>query len=743
MSASVETRPGERYAWHASSLLVVNGRGDCDETAAVSGYYYREARFLRTLRLSINGDSPWMCERGEPEAHRLEFNYIYPELTRFGGGGSGSSGDDADVNAEGIAYRSVDLSLSFEVRISELLATLALTNRGRDAVTLTVAWNVGTDFADLLEARGDGDSARTRIATQVRERTVEFYNEHGALPYRTRVIASGPGEWMVQSDQLATRLALAPQGSAELSLRIEPVDFVSPLTVEDAAQRELAWRAWRQSAAAVEAPRSAMVERIVRANCDDLASFAQLEGAPDEWLALQAGVPFYPALFGRDTLTAGWQSAWMDRGASLDASLARLGRLQGTTDDPARDEQPGRIIQQARTGPLSRVGVVPFARYYGDFASPLMYVISLAQLFAWTGDRAVLERHWDAARRVLDWARSLGDSDGDGYLEYQTRSRDGPRHQGWKDSGDAIVNADGSSVPTPIGTCELQGYWHAAQEMMAVLSWVAGAHDDARAHWRNAQELKTRFNRDWWLPDDGFFALAKGADKRPVRAIASNVGHCIASGIVDDAHLPRIVARLFEPDSFSGWGVRTLATTHASYNPLSYHLGSVWAVENATLAFGLRRFGFDAESLDLARALFDLAELYPSYRIPEAVGGYSRTARAFPGAYPRANTPQLWNASVFPLLIQTICGLQPVAPLDTLVIDPVLPHWLPELTIRRFRLGSATATLRFERDASGGSHGEIVSKTGTLHLVHQQPPESLSASVGDRFRALVEGVLHY
>jgi glycogen debranching enzyme len=228
-----------------------------------------------------------------------------------------------------------------------------------------------------------------------------------------------------------------------------------------------------------------------------------------------------------------------------------------------------------------------------------------------------------------------------------------------------------------------------------------------------------------------------------VRAIASNVGHCIASGIVSDEHLPRVVARLFEPDSFSGWGVRTLATTHPSYNPLSYHLGSVWAVENATLAFGLRRFGFDSEALNLTRALFDLAELYPNYRVPEAIGGYSRMARESPGAYPRANAPQLWNASAFPMLVQTICGLQPVAPLDTLVIDPVLPYWLPELIIRRFRLGGATATLRFWRDDDDRSHGEIIAQTGTLHLVHQQPPESLSATVGDRFRALADGIMHH
>ena len=742
MTPSVETRPDQRYAWHGPSLLVVNGRGECDGTSPLSGYYYREARYLSTLRLSINGESPWVCERTESEPRRLLFTYIYPELAVFGGGGSGWSGDDAGRNADGIGFRTLDLALSYDVRINDVLIALTITNRSRVRADLHIAWQLAADFADLIEAKAER-ARRTLVVVEHDERVIEFRAQDERLPYRTRVTASGSGEWGAHADRVASRLELAPSETAELMLRVEPIDFSAPMPNADALDREHAWTRWRNGLAVIDAPRAAIVERIHQSSCDDLASFALLEGQRDEWLTLQAGIPLYPALFGRDTLTAGWQFAWMDSGASLDASLTRLGRMQGSTDVPARDEQPGRIIQQARTGPLSRLGDVPFGRYYGDFASPLMFVVSLAQLFAWTADRSALERHWDAARRVLDWARTYGDRDGDGYLEYETLSPLGPKHQGWKDSGDAIVNDDGTPVPAPIGTCELQGYWFAAQELMAVMSWVMGAHDDAKAHWRSAQELKTRFNRDWWLEDDGFFALAMDREKRRVRAISSNVGHCIASGLVSDEHLPRVVARLFEPDSFSGWGVRTLATTHASYNPLSYHLGSVWAVENATLAFGLRRYGFDAESLDLARSLFDLAELYPNYRIPEAVGGYSRTARPSPGAYPRSNSPQLWNASAFPLLVQTMCGLQPVAPLDMLVIDPVLPHWLPEITIRRFRLGAATATLRFWRDDDGRSHGEVIESTGTLHLVHQQPPESLSAGIGDRFRALVDGILHH
>ncbi|MGH9173835.1 MAG: amylo-alpha-1,6-glucosidase, partial [Vicinamibacterales bacterium] len=288
----------------------------------------------------------------------------------------------------------------------------------------------------------------------------------------------------------------------------------------------------------------------------------------------------------------------------------------------------------------------------------------------------------------------------------------------------------------------IQGYWYAAQQAMSVLSWAMGASADARDYWRSAHDLKERFNRDWWVAEEGGVALAMDPDKRLVRAVSSNAGHCITAGIVSDEHLPLVVDRLFAPDMFTGWGIRTLSSRHHAYNPLSYHCGTVWAVEQATIAFGLRRFGFDARAIDLAAATFDLASLYPEYRIPECVGGWARSERPTPGAYPRANTPQLWNASAFPLLVHTLVGLQPVAPLNMLVVDPVLPHWLPEVILEGLRLGRATATLRFWRDPKGISHAETVRKQGTLRLVRQPPPESLTVRIRDRMTALIDTVAH-
>ena len=356
------------------------------------------------------------------------------------------------------------------------------------------------------------------------------------------------------------------------------------------------------------------------------------------------------------------------------------------------------------------------------------------------GGQAIARTALDTARRILDWARDYGDLDGDGYLEYHTRSTVGTKNQGWKDSGNAIVYEDGATVPAPLGTCELQGYWFAAQQFMAVLSWAQGQRDEARALWDASLALKERFNRDWWMEGEGFFALALDAKKRLARSISSNVGHCLAAGIIDDGHVPRVVERLFAPDMFSGWGIRTLSAEHPSYSPLAYHLGSVWPVENATIAFGLRRYGFDERAASLAGGLFDLGQLYDYGRIPECVGGYARTEFPQPGAYPRANPLQLWNQTAYVLLIHVLLGLQPLAPLRMLVVDPVLPAWLPAIVVRKLRVGDATATVRFVRGDDGQGQAEIVELDGTLRLLHQPPIQSLHTTAFDRLAAIFRSV---
>lgn len=727
------------YAWKGPSLLIVSPRGECGADHPLSGFYFREARFLRTLRWTINGERPWLCEAASVDPESLALNFVHPEIKEPGGGGTGQSGDEEALDAHGIPERSLDIRLSYKVGIRALDIGLVISNSARVPVSVELAWDFGADYADIQEAQSGRREQEAPVGVTANADRLEFTYGHAQLPYRTRVRFEG--QWTVRGERAVTELTLQSQETKELRLRVIPLTGTKDITDADAAERESVLGGWRDSFARAEVPGNRLFERVLENNVRDIASFPLLDGASDEWLAMQAGVPLYPAFFGRDAVTAGWQAGYLDHGQTLAAALTKLGRLQSDRVDDWRDEQPGRIPYQVRTGPLAILNLNPYAAYYADYASPLMFVISLANLWAWTGDRRHLERHWDTARRILDWAREYGDMDRDGYLEYQTRSSKGTKNQGWKDSGDAIIYDDGTPVPPPIATCELQAYWYVAQELMSVLSWIMDAGDDAAAYRKSAAALKGRFNRDWWVEDEQFVALALDPEKRQVRAVTSNVGHCLACGIIDRDLVPAVVGRMFAPDLFSGWGLRTLSTHHAYYNPLSYHRGSVWAVEQATTIFGLRRYGFDARALDLTQALFELAQLYPEFRIPECVGGYARGERPVPGAYPRANTPQLWNATAFPLAVQTMLGLVPLGPLNTLIVDPALPAWIPELILRDLRVGDAKTTLRFWREEDGASKWQVLHQQGTLHIVRQPAPESLSAGWTERITGLAESLL--
>ncbi len=734
-------RPGSVYAWSGPCVFIVSDRGECGESHQLSGFYYREARFLQTCRLEVNGTPPWLCEAAAVAPDRLEFAYSHPEVADYGGGGSGQSGDEEPADTLGIPQRAIDIRLRYCVGLNQLIATATFGNRALRPLEFEVAWVLAADFADIQEVQAGKRQQTGGVRMETTGRGVDLAYEHPRLHYRTSVEIQTDGTWQAVGGRVTTRIRLEPGHTTDVVLRVHAVDQDALLTDDDAELRRTCIERWRTGFARVTSAGSQIFEEVLTSSVRDFGSFPLAEGEPDEWLTLQAGMPLYPALFGRDAVTAGWQAGYVDRGASLDAALTRLGRMQSRREDEWRDEEPGRIPHQVRRGPLAILDVNPYAAYYADYASPLMYVIALANLYMWTGDADRVRRHWDTARRILDWARERGDLDGDGYLEYRTRSRQGAKNQGWKDSGDAITYDDGTPVPPPIATCEIQAYWYAAQQLFGALSLTFGAKEDSRAYLASAADLKTRFNRDWWVDTQSCFALAMDPDKRLIEAPTSNAGHCLAAGIIDREHLPRVVGRLFAPDLFSGWGIRTLSSEHAWYNPISYHRGGVWAVEQATILFGLRRFGFDARAEDLATALFDLARLYPDYRIPECVGGYARGSYATPGAYPQANAPQLWNATAFPLMVQTLLGLLPVAPHRMLILDPVLPAWLPDLVMHDLKVGSATVTLRFRRGADGTSEFDVVRKHGDLRIVRQPPPESLSAGPGDRFAALVDTLL--
>jgi DNA-binding transcriptional regulator YhcF (GntR family) len=342
-----------------------------------------------------------------------------------------------------------------------------------------------------------------------------------------------------------------------------------------------------------------------------------------------------------------------------------------------------------------------------------------------------------AAIRWLD--RDTG-SDGDGFHRYRTRSPQGTRHQAWKDSGDAVVDENGCQVDPPIATCEEQAFVYIAKLHLSEVMWWLDRKEEARALYREAGELKKRFNEAFWMEREGTLAMAL-AGGRQIRAISSNPGHCIAAGIVDEGLVARAAERLLAPDLFSGWGVRTLSSDNPAYNPFSYHRGSVWPVEQGTFAFGFTRYGLHEDAERISGAQFEAAALFEFNRLPEVFSGHSRDREhPFPAFYPRANSPQAWSASAVITLLQAMLGLYPYAPLHLLLVDPHLPEWLPEITLSNLRVGGAAATIRFYR--SGDSSGyEVLDKRGALHVVRQPSPWSLTATFAERLKDLLVSLL--
>jgi glycogen debranching enzyme len=481
----------------------------------------------------------------------------------------------------------------------------------------------------------------------------------------------------------------------------------------------------------LETPNSS-VQRTWDAAVGDLASLPL--GHPDGPRALIAGVPLYDQFFGRDTLTTGWQALLALRTPLLDA-LRVNAALQGQRIDDWYDEEPGAMIHQAGDAPSSALGKNPFTRYYGDYATPVDFVAMLGQYYAWTGDTEQALALLPAARRALTWIERYGDLDRDGLLEYRKRSPKGVRNQGWKDAVNAVVDAEGRVQSDPIATCELQGYWYAALRNIAPVLAAAGDRLYARRLLAQAARLRQRINERLWMEDAGIYALGLGPDGQVLAPVTSNAGHLLLTGVATPEQGQRVAERLMQPDMFSGWGVRTLSCDNPSYNPFSYHLGSVWAVEQGTIAAGFGRYACWDALHRLAHGLFDLAEVFTANRIPEAVGGLPRDdEHPHPGVYPQANAPQSWSASGSVLMIQALLGIRPFAPARLLVIDPQLPEWLPELHLRHLRVGDAVLDLHTWRHGDR-TRWKAQVRRGRLHVTRRpslRSPQARTARLVER-----------
>ena len=726
------------------------------------GLFVHSTRLLSRYEYRLNGRTPTPNALSNVEQHSWLGYYAIA---------APDAADDYVTQGPGGALA----QHTIELRLSRLVSDgvhedVDVTNFTQRPARLALALHVDADFADIAETKTKrlqhGSVRRDWRSTDAGHELTFAYQVEHAYSHQGNVgtarlergvrlaFRNATSPPTLDGDVVQFELELAPHATWHVCVEILPrID-------QHELQSQYGCRAFVAGSAPYDVRRAAFMETSTTVMTDitttlapvvvgaleqakrDLAALRlhDLDSAHGSW-TMGAGLPVYVSLFGRDTLTASWQAAMVSR-EMMPATLAALARLQGTQVNDWLDEQPGRMLHQAETGPLAMLNFNPLRRYYGSITTSGFYPVVVSELWHWTGDKELVRPFLEPAFRALQWLDRYADLDGDGLYEYQTRSEQGVRHQGWKDSHDAIVHEDGSQAETPIATCEEQAFVYLAKLHLSELLWWLDETDAARRLYGEAAELKKRFNDAFWRDDIGFLAMGLDREKRAITSIGSNAGHCIAAAIVDETLVHRTAHRMFEADMFSGWGIRTLSADHPAYNPYSYHRGSVWPVEHGSFAIGFMRYGLHEYLHRTCKAQFEAAALFDFYRLPELFAGHQRDAdHPFPAHYPNASSPQAWSASSVWCLLQAMLGLYPYAPLNLLLVDPQLPAWLPELVVRNLHVGAAVVDLAFRRTASGHTDYEVLAKRGTLHVVRQPSPWSLTATFGERLRDALAGLL--
>jgi glycogen debranching enzyme len=728
------------------------------------GLFFRQTRLLSHYGYLINGQKPLPVSSSNVHQHTWLGYYIAaPEdIDDYFYGTIGPGGK--------IAQQTLELRLSRSVA-DGVHEDIDLTNFTQREQHVQLQLEIDGDFADVEETRKKRQQKGTlqRTWKQVSDSQWElFFDYHVEQRYShqggtgtaslhrgatIRFNASGNAP---HYDERSVTFAihLAPRASWHACLTViphdeglhEPVLYKCHAFAADETEYDVRRKMFLSESAQFEALQAKTLAPLVSFALErakrDLAALRlnSLDKGPRSW-TMAAGLPVYLALFGRDTLTSSWQASMLGP-AMMQGTLIDLANLQGTRVDDWRDEQPGRMLHQADTGPLATLNLTPLGRFYSSITTSGFYPFVVTQLWHWTGNEELVRPLIEPAMRALRWLEEYADVDRDGFYEYDTHSKMGNQNQGWKDSGDAIVYEDGRNVESPIATCEEQAFVYVAKLHMSELLWSLGDKDVARRFYHEAEELKKRFNEAFWMEDEKFFAMALDSEKRKVRSIGSNAGHCIATGIVDKSLIEPTANRLFADDMFSGWGVRTLSSLHPAYNPYSYHRGSIWPVEQGTFALGFMRYGLHQYVDRISRAQFEASGLFDFRRLPELFGGHQRDAQhPFPPVYPNANSPQAWSASAMFSLVQAMLGLYPYAPLRMLIVDPHLPAWLPSLTLRQLRIGEAAVSIRFWRRDDDSSDYEVLENDGNVHVVRQPSPWSLTATWPERLKDLLVSLL--
>ena len=651
------------------------------------GLYRDDCRFLSAHELRVNRVTPRLLVASAASGSESVHELTNPALPLPGG--------------RLLPLQSLQIRLERRiVSDAEVLETLLVHSYDREPLYLDLDLRLDTDFEPMLALRGilatgDGEP----VTVEPRPDGVRFAQRgrdgvHRATTVRVdRTCERGetPGE-------LRFALFLEPGGHEIITLRhcLHEADDPADEAPAPGPVSRRSPDAWLAERTVVETD-DELFNRVLRRSLLDVR---MLHSRRDGEGYYAAGVPWYATLFGRDSLITATQLLAFDPAMGAQ-TLRVLARLIGTRDDPEHDEEPGKVIHELRVGEVARLELSPLARYYGTVDATPLFLCLLCDYTDWSGDLSLFRELRGAVEAMLGWIDGPGDRDRDGLLDYRQRTPNGLRNQGWKDSDEGVLDEAGTPLEPPITLVEPQAYALRAKRRLARLFALDGDPARAEALLREAGELRDRIER-FWLPERGFYSMGWGDDGRPSQALASNQGHLLWALAVPPERAAAIREAMMSDAMFSGWGLRTLADGERGYNPVGYHLGTVWPHDTAMIAFGLRKYGFDEDFTTIFEALLEAAANAEAYRLPELYAGFGRTEFETPVPYPVACQPQAWAAGAIPYMVAGALGLVPDALERRLrVRRPSLPHWLSRVEVRGLRIAGAKVDLLFERTGVG------------------------------------------
>jgi glycogen debranching enzyme len=645
------------------------------------GLFVFDTRVLSRWQLRLNGHLV------EP----LAVEVTEPFSASFVGHGAPAPGHaDADL----VVYRHRHIGRGLRERI-------VIENHGLRSAEVLVEIACDVDFADLFEVKeGRTEVHRRRARTADHSAMCFSHNEDGGLD-EVEIRATTPAT--VDAGLCSWRATLEPKGrwqtcvELSVSLRDERVEPRFTCTGGDDVEAVPARRLeqWRARLPVLRTDDRVLASTYAR-SAEDLGALRIFDPDHPDLAIVAAGAPWFMTVFGRDSLLTAWMTLIADSSLAHGV-LETLARFQGARVDERTEEEPGKILHEMRFGSTTGLALGGGDVYYGSIDATPLFVMLLGELRRWEPDDALVTELLPHADRALGWITEYGDRDGDGYVEYRRRNAQGLANQGWKDSWDAIRFRDGRLAPTPLALCEVQGYVYAAYLARAQLARGSGDTKCERRWSDAAEDLRTRFNEDFWSEEHGWYVLGLDGDRQQVDALASNIGHCLWTGIIDPDRAASVAARLVGSEMFSGFGTRTLATSMAAYNPVSYHNGSIWPHDNAICAAGLARYGFVEEAQRIISAQLDVAA-HLGGRLPELFAGFDRADLGVPVDYPTSCSPQAW-ASASPLMwLRTLLRLDPSAPDDLVRIDPAVPPRIGLLEVSDIRVGRHRLSVRVEGD---------------------------------------------